>query len=114
MAHGSKTKLAKLVGITYMNLWLYLAGRRNASAPIADRLATLTGTDIRVWLQGGSPEARQAAVEAWAAAQESATRKPCRPGRFGVIGRPGEQNGPSAQGETPALPGEPEPAGAFT
>jgi len=49
------------------------------------------------------------AIEGW----ESATRKPCRPGRFG-IGRPGEHNGPSDQGDhSAALPGEPEPAGAF-
>jgi plasmid maintenance system antidote protein VapI len=46
-----------------------LKGRRNASAPVADRLAALTGTDIRVWLQGGAAEDRRAALKAYGSAQ---------------------------------------------
>jgi hypothetical protein len=34
-------------------------GRKIARAPIADRLASLTGADIRLWFQDGSPEDRQ-------------------------------------------------------
>ena len=110
---GKQAALARLVGLSPNHLCACLSGARNAGLTAGLNLGWHTKTDPRVWGSGGSPEARRAAVEAWAAAQESATRKPCRPGRFG-IGRPGEQNGPSDQGDhSAALPGEPEPAGAF-
>jgi plasmid maintenance system antidote protein VapI len=66
MTYGTKSKLAKSANIKPQVFSDYMAGRSGASAPVADRLAALTGTDIRVWLQGGSVEARRAAVEAWA------------------------------------------------
>jgi plasmid maintenance system antidote protein VapI len=68
MTYGTKSKIARLANIKPQVFGDYLAGRSGASAPIADRLAAMTGTDIRVWLKGGSPADRRAAVEAWAEA----------------------------------------------
>ena len=73
MKHGTQTKLAKAAEITIAQVHHYLNGRKNASVPVADRLAALTGSDIRVWLQGGSVEARRAALDAWS---ERTERKP--------------------------------------
>jgi plasmid maintenance system antidote protein VapI len=58
--------MAIAVGITPAFLSELKHGRKNASAPIADRLSIVTGSDIRLWLRGGSPSARRAAVELWA------------------------------------------------
>ena len=77
MTRGTQHKLAAQAGIAPGFLSFLKAGERNASAPIADRLADLTGTDIRVWLKGGSPEARRAAVEAWFAAQSEGNGRDC-------------------------------------
>jgi plasmid maintenance system antidote protein VapI len=66
MKHGTQSRLAQEADVSPKLLNKYLKGAKNASAPIADRLAALTGTDIRVWLQEGSVEARRAAMEAWA------------------------------------------------
>lgn len=45
---------------------------RHASYPLALRLASETGTDIELWLRGGTgtPEARKAAVKNWAEAAQ--------------------------------------------
>ncbi|MDR2368884.1 MAG: helix-turn-helix domain-containing protein [Deltaproteobacteria bacterium] len=71
MLIATQTYLASLAQITPGLLSHYLTGRRNASAPVADKLACLTGTDIRVWLRGGMPEDRQAAFAKWAAESQS-------------------------------------------
>lgn len=82
MKHGTQTKLAGLVGIKPQTLHDYLSGRSGASALVADQLAYLTGTNIRLWLQGGDPAERRAAVEnvsVGEAENKNATRPPCRP-----------------------------------
>ena len=63
MKNATQAQIASAAQITRQMVNNYLAGRKNASAPIADRLASLTGTDIRVWLKGGNPVERQAAVQ---------------------------------------------------
>ena len=63
MKHGTYTKIAKAIGLTESGTRKITWGERNASAPIADRLASLTGTDIRVWLKGGNPAERRATVQ---------------------------------------------------
>ena len=70
MKYGTQTQLARSADITPGQLHHYLKGNKNASALVADRLAALTETDIRIWLIGGSPDARLAALEAWAAKRE--------------------------------------------
>ena len=67
---GTQAMLARRARLSPQMLVDLLKGRRNASAPIADRLAVLTGTDIRVWLMGGDPDARRDALKAWAARRE--------------------------------------------
>jgi transcriptional regulator with XRE-family HTH domain len=62
---GSQARLAKKLSIGPDLLNHYLTGKNNASAPRANKLAVETDTDIRVWLMGGSPEARRAAVKNW-------------------------------------------------
>ena len=61
--HG--VKMAALAGASGTFVSELLSGRKNASAPIADRLAAITNTDIRIWLRGGDPAARRAAADAW-------------------------------------------------
>lgn len=65
MKNGTQSKIARQAQITRQMMTNYLAGRKSASAPIADRLAALTATDIRLWLRGGDIPSRRAAVEAW-------------------------------------------------
>ena len=66
MAHGDKTKLAMAAGLSTSNLIDILSGRRNVGKPeTAKRLAALTATDPFLWMQGGSPLERQAAIESW-------------------------------------------------
>jgi len=69
MKHESLASIARKLEVNPMVFGQYLKGQRNASPERADRLASLTETDIRVWLKGGSPEDRRAAVEAWAEGQ---------------------------------------------
>ena len=71
MKRQSLSRIAREFHFNPMIFWQYLNGQRNASPLNADRLAALTGVDIRVWLKGGSPEARRAAVEAWAERQRT-------------------------------------------
>ena len=71
MKYGTQAKLARAAEISIAQVHHYLKGRKNASAPIADRLAALTGTDIRIWLLGGSAEARKAALEDWKPVEET-------------------------------------------
>jgi plasmid maintenance system antidote protein VapI len=66
MKNGTKTKLAITAQITPGLLSYYLNGKRNASAPLAERLSTLTGSDIKVWLIGGDPAQRKEAFDRWA------------------------------------------------
>jgi hypothetical protein len=68
MTYGTKAKFARLADISPQALHNYLCCRVGASATVADRLAGLTGTDIRLWLKGlgGTPETRKAAIQAWA------------------------------------------------
>ena len=49
---------------------------RGASPEFADRLAALTGTDIRVWLNGGDIAARRKAVKAWQAGKDLTNNQP--------------------------------------
>ena len=66
MAHGDLTKLARLCEIEPQILHNYLTGRRNARSPeTAKLLGSFTSTDPFLWMQGGSPLARQAAIESW-------------------------------------------------
>ena len=62
---GRQGRLGLTIGVSRQAFCDIVCGRKNAGIARADRLAALTGTDIRVWLQGGSPEARRAAVESW-------------------------------------------------
>lgn len=66
MKNGKQSHIATEAQITRQMVSNYLNGRKNASAPIADRLAAITDTDIRVWLKGGDVTQRRAAVAAWA------------------------------------------------
>jgi plasmid maintenance system antidote protein VapI len=70
MKRGTTASAARAVSITIQFLDACVKGRKNASAPVADRLAALTKTDIRVWLQGGSAEDRVAALKAWSSFKE--------------------------------------------
>lgn len=62
---GTQTRLAHLAGISPQCLNDYLNARKNASAPVADRLAAITRSNIRIWLLGGDVQARREAVTAW-------------------------------------------------
>jgi plasmid maintenance system antidote protein VapI len=63
---GSQQKLSKIANVSQQMLNDCLNGRKNFSAPNADRMAFITETDIRLWLKGGKPEDRQAAFDKWA------------------------------------------------
>jgi plasmid maintenance system antidote protein VapI len=64
--YGFRKLFALKVGLTPEMLSNCLNGKRNLSGPLADRAAAESGTDIRIWLKGGSAEARSKAVEEWA------------------------------------------------
>ena len=66
MKHGAITAVATMIGLKPQVVCDYLSGKSGASPMAADRLAAITGTDIRVWLRGGKPEDRISALEAWA------------------------------------------------
>lgn len=57
--------MAKLANVSQPFISQLQRGVRNASAPVADKLAELTGTDIRIWLKGGSVQSRLQAMSAW-------------------------------------------------
>ena len=65
MKHGTQAHIARVAQISPQLLNHYLSGRKNAASLIADRLAALTGTDIRVWLKGGNLTKRHEAVAKW-------------------------------------------------
>jgi hypothetical protein len=65
MKKGCINRFADDLDLSYQFIWNCVNGRRNCSAPLADKLAAETKTDIRVWLIGGSIEDRQKAVEKW-------------------------------------------------
>jgi len=70
MKHGAQTKLSARCNVTATTIHDLLSGRRSASFPLAKRIAETTGSDPMIWLRGGgTPEERQAAVEAWASHQ---------------------------------------------
>lgn len=67
---GSLNRLADTVGIRAATISnIYNPKRpRSLSYPKAKKLAEETGTDIALWLRGGTgtPELRRAAIESWA------------------------------------------------
>jgi plasmid maintenance system antidote protein VapI len=65
-----QSKLAVLAGVSQPFISELVKGNKSAAAPLADRLAGLTGTDIRVWLRGGRADDRRKAFEAWAASED--------------------------------------------
>lgn len=69
MEWGIKQKIAQHAAVSPQFFGRLLKCHRHASLPVADRLAILTGTTSRLWQLGGggTPEARRAAVEAYAA-----------------------------------------------
>ena len=73
MKHGTQTSLAKELNIPKTSINGIIKGYRNASPMLARRLAELTNSDPFLWMRGGgTPEERQAAVEAWARHQNDA------------------------------------------
>ena len=70
MKQGYQNKLLQKFNVSVATLSLVLSGKRNLQFSMAKRLAEITGSDFTIWLNGGgTPEERQAAVEAWAAKQ---------------------------------------------
>jgi len=65
----SQAELARQANMHPVHLCNCLKGNRNASIDIALALADLTDTDPRLWGRRGTIEDRQAAYEAWRAAQ---------------------------------------------
>ena len=66
MKHGAITQIAQKLNKPFSTIHGIISGRRNASAPLADDLATITNSDIRIWLLGGKQVDRQDAVNCWA------------------------------------------------
>ena len=73
MSKRNQHILATQVNITEAFLSQIKHGERNASSLIADRLALLTGTDIRVWLKGGDVSKRHEAVARWSGCADDAS-----------------------------------------
>ena len=73
MSKRTQHILAKEAKITDAFLSELKAGWKNASSLIADRLALLTGPDIRVWLKGGDLSQRQEGLARFMAGQEADT-----------------------------------------
>ena len=65
MKHGSQTQIAKELNTTPQAINNLVSGRRNASVTLARGLSVATATDPLLWMQGGSPLERQAAIESW-------------------------------------------------
>lgn len=62
-------KRAEILGLSPSHLCRIEKCALNARGELARKLAELTGTDLALWLVGGSgtPEGRKAAIQAWAA-----------------------------------------------
>jgi plasmid maintenance system antidote protein VapI len=65
IVHGARHRLARAAGINPSMLSACLAGKKSYAAPLAERMASLTGTEARIWLQGGTAGERQAALRKW-------------------------------------------------
>lgn len=76
MMKGTITRAAKAAGLPPQAVWDYSRGSKSAGPERADLMADLTGTDIRLWLRGGDPEARRAALSAWDLAAGAEKGKP--------------------------------------
>ena len=61
----SQQYIANRLQVSASTVQHILSGFRNASAPLADKFADLTGTPHRIWLQGGDVEARKKAIQDW-------------------------------------------------
>ena len=59
---------AQILGLSPSHLCRIEKCTLNARGDLAKQLATLTGTELALWLVGGTgtPEARRAAIRAWA------------------------------------------------
>ena len=61
----SQQMIANRIGVSVATIQHILSGLRNASAPLADKLADMTDSPFRIWLLGGNIEARRQAMQAW-------------------------------------------------
>jgi hypothetical protein len=71
MRHGYIAKTAKKAGISPNLLYGYLKGSFSAKPAAARRLAEVTKTDAMLWMQGGDPVERVAALERLAAGEDA-------------------------------------------
>jgi transcriptional regulator with XRE-family HTH domain len=65
MKRFRQNELARAASISGAYLSQLKSGVRDASPLVADRLAGLTGTDIRLWFLGSRIDERRVAIEAW-------------------------------------------------
>lgn len=63
MKYGTQASIARIANISRQQINDYLAGRKNASAPVAKKISALTASDPFIWMKGGDVAARRVAVE---------------------------------------------------